>query len=426
MGDPVGDPKIAKAKTAVTSFLNSLDSVTDRVTLSSFADTGTLDASITNNFPSITTIYNGFVANGSTNTGEGLFFAGEELETNDRGVQQAIVVFTDAHWNTGPDPFPIGDNIKLNYGIRLITVGIGPDVNPANLTALASTPSDYHYIEFADQLEETLILIARDLQGGQTDLVVTDNISQILQYADFVSASHGGVFDGTNITWNIGGGACEAPFDVSFTVRVKADAPDLSELHNNASVYDPLTTNSAISGNTLTIIHAPILNFYKTDGWDQVTPGSEVQYRVFIGNTGTGNAYEVQFIDTLPSSCFEIFPSTISDNGVYSNGVITWNNGGSMYVIDGSFAPTGSILGSEHTFTYNGRINAGCSIGSTLRNSVVLDTNRNNRESVDYTTVGTELIRTGKEIWTFIIIGIVILLVSISVTRKKLFTTTSA
>ena len=101
---------------------------------------------------------------GSTPMGEGLAAARELMKTK-AGIQRVFVVLTDGH----PDD-PDGAMAEVNRirtaGSRIITIGVGSQVRPDFLKALASRPEDYHFCSESVELQGTFINLATELAGG--------------------------------------------------------------------------------------------------------------------------------------------------------------------------------------------------------------------------------------------------------------------
>lgn len=422
MGEPPENPPIEAAQGATASFINELDAATDRIALVSYNSAATLDEPITNNFSEVINTVNSFVAGGSTNIGDALLLSRNELVANSRSVDEIILIFTDGMWNSGPDPVPIADSIKNNDGIRIISVGIGTNVNTTFLETIASSPDDFYLVENLDDLEETFISIARDLQYGETEIVVTDDISQILENADFISATDGGYLVGNTLIWNLGVDPCNDTVSTQFTVRVRADAPDLSELINSATARDTSSALEATSQEVKTLVHAPNLVMVKDSGWEQVTPGSEIEYSINVRNTGTGNAYGVSIVDNLPASYFQIYENTISDRGELIGNSVIWNNNGIGFIFDGSFFPasSGQSLGNNHTFHYKGKVSDNTPIGQNLRNTVILTTNRNfTIQSSDVTPVAHVLAATGDPLLILKMLSGIFIITAVLILKRR-------
>ena len=76
----------------------------------------------------------------ATNIGAGLITAGQELMALGAAVSPAIVLLTDGHSNTGPDPVQVASQLKA-MNVRLDIIGIGgspSQVNEAELKQMAS------------------------------------------------------------------------------------------------------------------------------------------------------------------------------------------------------------------------------------------------------------------------------------------------
>jgi len=100
---------------------------------------------------------------GSTPMSEGLGDARNLLRPR-AGVQRVFVVMTDGH----PDD-PDGTVAEIHRlrtsGARIITIGVGAQVEQDFLASLASGPQDYHFCNEAIELEGTFINLATELGG---------------------------------------------------------------------------------------------------------------------------------------------------------------------------------------------------------------------------------------------------------------------
>ena len=98
---------------------------------------------------------------GSTPMSEGLHDARNLLRPR-AGVQRVFVVMTDGH----PDD-PEGTVAEIHRlrssGARIITIGVGDQVEGAFLSQLASGPSDYHFCNDSIDLAGTFINLATEL-----------------------------------------------------------------------------------------------------------------------------------------------------------------------------------------------------------------------------------------------------------------------
>ena len=375
MNEPPENPPIELAKDATISFINQLDAATDRVSLTTYQTTANLDIPLTNDFQTVETFIDSIVAEGFTNIGDALTFARNDIIANQRGVVEVMILFTDGVWNRGPDPELIAQSIKDNDSIRIISVGIGPSADQLLLQNIASSADDFYYVENPSDLEATLIDIARNLQYGDTHIVLTDNISEILEFTEFVEAHDGGVLENGTIVWDLGDDICGGTsFTTQFIVRVKDDTPDLTPLLNNAIATDISTQLQVQSNQVSTIVHAPILSLDKIHTPEDIIAGSIVNYQIILKNSGTGNAYAVVIEDTLPSLFLSVIEDSISDNGQFTGNSIIWDGDGNGIIINGSFSPQSgpNVLDSEHILSYQGIVSLNVTPSTQLVNSVRL------------------------------------------------------
>ena len=100
---------------------------------------------------------------GSTPLSEGLYDARNLLRPR-AGVQRVFVVMTDGHPDD-PDGTVAEVHRLRSSGARVITIGVGAEVEGDFLSSLASGPQDYHFCNEALELEGTFINLATQLAG---------------------------------------------------------------------------------------------------------------------------------------------------------------------------------------------------------------------------------------------------------------------
>jgi hypothetical protein len=81
------------------------------------------------------------------------------------GVQRIFLVLTDGHPDDPNSTMTLAKTIRAR-GARIITVGVGNQVDPTFLTAMASSPADFHYCTGSLELEGTFLNVATLLSGG--------------------------------------------------------------------------------------------------------------------------------------------------------------------------------------------------------------------------------------------------------------------
>ncbi|TNE89162.1 MAG: VWA domain-containing protein [Deltaproteobacteria bacterium] len=155
-------PNIEAAKRAALSFAERTLSVPNRqiavvafpggVKTTPTADMGRLERAI----DELTPI-------GSTPMSDGLH-DGRDLLRPRAGVQRVFVVMTDGHPDD-PDATMSEIHRLRTSGARIITIGVGPQVEREFLRSLASRPADFHFAGDSLELEGTFINLATELAG---------------------------------------------------------------------------------------------------------------------------------------------------------------------------------------------------------------------------------------------------------------------
>jgi Mg-chelatase subunit ChlD len=100
---------------------------------------------------------------GSTPMSEGLYEARNLLRPR-AGVQRVFVVMTDGHPDDPDATLKQIHDLRAS-GARIITVGVGSQVQRDFLSSLASGPKDFHYCNEALELEGTFINLATELSS---------------------------------------------------------------------------------------------------------------------------------------------------------------------------------------------------------------------------------------------------------------------
>lgn len=290
-------------------FVDLLDDTKDYVGLVSYSTSATLDQGLTSNHSAVKTAIEAMVADGSTNIGAAIDIAHNEITAHGRQgspdyASPVIILMTDGLANVGsPTPELYAENQALEAkaaGIRIITIGLGDEINGNWLRDnVATSPSDYYYAPTSSDLDSIYADIQATLVGNSIETVLTDDISDILVDADLWEASitNGGVFDGMDtITWDLGtlycnvvdrlavnGGMTNAA-TVRFSVIVHDDAPD-GDIMDNMAVATNLGSSYAESN----VVHTNIHALDKWDDVDPVAPGDVFTYTIQPSQEQAGN-----------------------------------------------------------------------------------------------------------------------------------------
>lgn len=179
MGDSTGlgsmTAKLEAAKQAAIGFLNAVDLGTDQVAVISFDDRARLEQGLDTRANAISDAIAALQTGGGTNIADGLLAGLDEL-TGKRRRQDAagiIILLSD-----GQSPAQAAAQQAKSQGVRIITIGLGQDVDENELRAAASAPTDYYFSPEVDQLDGIFQVIARTIRESPAagDVTVTHRI----------------------------------------------------------------------------------------------------------------------------------------------------------------------------------------------------------------------------------------------------------
>lgn len=161
-----------------------------------------------------------------------------------------------------------------------ISVGIPPN-------AITTTISDYRNTAEVGQVLTYTIKV-----NNNSDLVGTHVYvnASLPTYVEFVSASEGGTTDGNNVRWHIIQIAGHDTRTLTYSVRVRSDAP-LDTLLSAGVVANGAngnmsrdTTKVVLESNEVGLVPKQIM-FRKTADRSEAIPGGKIRYTLFIRNT---------------------------------------------------------------------------------------------------------------------------------------------
>ena len=133
----------------------------------------------------------------------------------------------------------------------------------------------------------------------------------------FVGASDGGIFDGTQVTWNglsIDAGDTKV---LMMTVSVNTGTQNGTILTNNAFVV-----NGPTAIDQTTVVETITFDISKDDGRTNANAGETLIYTIPVTNTSASDATNVTVTDTLPP---EVAFISADNSGTHSNGTVTWS-----------------------------------------------------------------------------------------------------
>lgn len=212
--------KLDAAKQAAISFLDAVELGTeDQVGIATFADRANKVQALSTDKDTITRAIQGIPSGGGTNISDGLL-AGDDLLKASEGRADALgVIILLSDGQSPAQDTALG--IK-NGGIRIITVGLGQDVNENELRAVASAPEDYYFSPDTNQLASIFTSIARNIQkpAAGTDFVLEHHFDATNFEVVDGSINPSGQLLYDRITWhlpNVG----EKPITLNYRLRTR-------------------------------------------------------------------------------------------------------------------------------------------------------------------------------------------------------------
>jgi RHS repeat-associated protein len=163
--------KLTDAKNAAKSFVDAVHLDIDQVGVASFSTSATLDYPLSDDGPAIKAAIDALIASGNTNIGSGITVAHQELvgPHHDPDAAPIIVLLTDGQNTTG-DPFGPAATAKAE-GTRIIAIGLGGDVNEAELRQIVSGSTDYYFAPTSAELSGVYAIIAGTICSNEPPVV---------------------------------------------------------------------------------------------------------------------------------------------------------------------------------------------------------------------------------------------------------------
>ncbi len=151
--------KIEDAKEALIHFLTSIDFEENEVGVITFGE-GVQRYPLTRDRVSLEKTIKSLFANGGTPMLAAIQTSYEELKDK---LNSVMVIATDGQPNEPVVEIIRYSNFVKENDIRIITIGIGSDVNENFLKELASSPEDYHFAKASFELKRIYKEVASDL-----------------------------------------------------------------------------------------------------------------------------------------------------------------------------------------------------------------------------------------------------------------------
>ncbi len=169
MEDPVigFQSKLANAKEAAKAFVGEMNMASDRVAVVQFNDTADLLQSLTHDPVAIKASIDSITGGDGTAIDEGLRVAHDDLRSNGRAEAAPVIIILSDGQSDFYSAVNAADAAKAD-SIRIISVGIGADVDKDLMQQIASSPADYHFSPDTSDLKDIYISIAQQIREFAT------------------------------------------------------------------------------------------------------------------------------------------------------------------------------------------------------------------------------------------------------------------
>lgn len=231
MADPadggLAATKMELLQEATQVFLDAVALGRDRVGVVVFDNAAYAAHPLSDDQASLSAAIEAIQANGGTAIDTGVLEAQRELQRNGRDdAGHVMIVLTDGLQDVGlfsfsGDPLQRAEEAR-NDGIRVITIGLGEDIDRDLLRAMASQPDDFYPVAQADELGQVYATIAQTIveePAAGTDLILRHqyNASAFEVVLDSLTPSTG-VISGNEISWSVSQ-VLDAPVRLSYRLR---------------------------------------------------------------------------------------------------------------------------------------------------------------------------------------------------------------
>ena len=199
--------KLQNAKEAAIALVDELNSAVDRVAVVQFTSSAKLVHPLSSQYDSVKRAINSISSTSEgTNLHRGLERGHLELTGEYRNPDAASVLIM---LSDGISDYGLAVNsaeaVKAD-SIRVISVGVGDDINSELMIEIASTPDDYHFSPTGSDLQDIYLSIAQQIRRaiGATNVQIEHRFDTTKIELVPGSISHGGVLtEPGTIVWDI-------------------------------------------------------------------------------------------------------------------------------------------------------------------------------------------------------------------------------
>lgn len=160
----MGGDRIVAAKDGAKLLIDDLDG-SDQSGLVSYSSFASLDKSLDFDHVATRDAVDDLSAGGSTGTGYAIDESHADIVANARtSAEQIMVLLTDGHTNTGPDPVLEAQEAK-DDGIQIYAIGVGSSIDEPELRQIASEPQERYFLhaQTSSDVEQVFDSIREDL-----------------------------------------------------------------------------------------------------------------------------------------------------------------------------------------------------------------------------------------------------------------------
>ena len=309
----------------------------------------TSDITIEDAIPQYTTYVDGSVSDGGSYADGKVTWSFKEVAAGTKGTVTFQVKVDDA---AAGEEITNESKVRVGENDAKTNIVTNPVPEKDVYKKGGTTSINGQLVQAGDEL--TYKISYKNGHDTKADVTVTDNISELLKYVDFVSADNGGALANGVITWTIADVAAGAEGEVSFTVKVK-DTVRGETLENKANVQigdDPAVDTNPVDNPT------PKKEVYSASGTTSIDGqtvgvGDTLKYEITYTN-GHKDKADVVIKDDITELLDYVTFGSADNDGKLENGVITWT------LKDVAAGTTGTV-----TFTVTVKTTAA---GNTLEN----------------------------------------------------------
>lgn len=217
--------KLANAREAAKAFVDEMRMAADRVAIVQFSNFADLLQPLGHDAGAVKASIESIAGGGGTSIDDGLRVAHAELHQNRRAEAAPVIVILSDGQSDFSSAVNAADAAKAE-DIRIISVGIGADVDADLMEQIASSPADYHFSPDASDLKDIYVSIAQQIRefATATDVKIHHTFDPAKIEVIPGSISDGGSLAGDTVRdvvlWSLAE-LGDQPHTVSYRARVK-------------------------------------------------------------------------------------------------------------------------------------------------------------------------------------------------------------